>query len=255
MRKKLQKQEVEDLIAQRILKGLVEDRVDPDRSQDVSAWLVKFIARSVRLAPPLTFGGFPKVLAFVGPTGVGKTTTLAKLSAKYGLLDRKRVALVTADTYRIAATEQLKTYGRIMGIPVEVADSPDDMVDILAKHKAIDLILLDTAGRSPSNDQQLEELKHFIFRSQPDEIHLVLSATTKYVDMLRIIEKFGSAVPINRLIFTKLDETRSYGAFLNLMTNFQIPLAFCATGQNVPDDLEVPEIQALAEKIAQAILA
>jgi flagellar biosynthesis protein FlhF len=255
LRKKLQKQEVEDLIAQRILKGLVEDRVDPDRSQDVSAWLVKFIARSVRLAPPLTFGGFPKVLAFVGPTGVGKTTTLAKLSAKYGLLDRKRVALVTADTYRIAATEQLKTYGRIMGIPVEVADSPDDMVDILAKHKAIDLILLDTAGRSPSNDQQLEELKHFIFRSQPDEIHLVLSATTKYVDMLRIIEKFGSAVPINRLIFTKLDETRSYGAFLNLMTNFQIPLAFCATGQNVPDDLEVPEIQALAEKIAQAILA
>ncbi len=255
LRKKLQKQEVEDLIIQRILKGLVEERVDPERAQDVSAWLVKFIARSVRLAPPLVFGGFPKVLAFVGPTGVGKTTTLAKLSAKYGLLDRKRVALVTADTYRIAATEQLKTYGRIMGIPVEVADSPDDMVDILAKHKTIDLILLDTAGRSPSNDQQLDELKHFIFRSQPDEIHLVLSATTKYVDMLRIIERFGSAVPINRLIFTKLDETRYYGAFLNLMTNFQIPLAFCATGQNVPDDLEVPEMQALAEKIAQAILS
>lgn len=255
LKKKLQKQEVEDLIVQRILKGMADDKIDPERTSDVSTWLVQFIGRHVRLAPPLTFGGFPKVLAFVGPTGVGKTTTLAKLSAKYGLLERRKVALVTADTYRIAATEQLKTYGRIMGIPVEVADSPDDMVDILAKHKSIDLLLLDTAGRSPSNDQQLEELKHFIFRSQPDEIHLVLSATTKYVDMLRIIERFGAAVPINRLIFTKLDETRHYGAFLNLMTNFQIPLAFCATGQNVPDDLEVPEIQALAEKIAQAILA
>jgi len=117
------------------------------------------------------------------------------------------------------------------------------------------VVLLDTAGRSPSNEEQMNELKQFIFRSQPDETHLVLSATTKYVEMLRIIEKFGGAVPLNRLIFTKLDETHYYGAFLNLMTNFQIPLAYYATGQNVPDDLEVPEAGRLADLIAQALVA
>jgi len=114
--------------------------------------------------------------------------------------------------------------------------------------------LVDTAGRSPSNEEQLDELKRFIARSQPDEIHLVLSATTKYYDMIRIIERFGAAVPINRMIFTKLDETRFYGAFLNLMNNFQIPLSYYSTGQNVPDDLEVPEAQSLADRITKALL-
>src|SRR5207245_864469 len=103
----------------------------------------------------------------------------------------KKVAMVTADTYRIAATEQLKTYGRIMGIPVEVADSSADIANILAKYKNMDMVLLDTAGRSPSSDEQLDELKEFIARSQADEIHLVLSATAKYFDMIRIIERFG----------------------------------------------------------------
>jgi flagellar biosynthesis protein FlhF len=171
------------------------------------------------------------------------------------LIERKKVALVTADTYRIAATEQLKTYGRIMGIPVEVADSADDIVDILNKYKNMDLVLVDTAGRSPSSDDQLEELKRFIAKSQADEIHLILSATTKYFDMVRIIERFGTAVPINRMIFTKLDETRFYGAFLNLMNNFQIPLSYYAAGQNVPDDLEIPEIRSLSERLTRTLLS
>jgi flagellar biosynthesis protein FlhF len=149
----------------------------------------------------------------------------------------------------------LKTYGRIMGIPVEVADSAEDMSGILAKYKNADFVLVDTAGRSPSNDEQLDELKHFIAKTQPDEIHLVLSATTKYFDMIRIIERFGSAVPINRMIFTKLDETRFYGAFLNLMNNFQIPLSYYAAGQNVPDDLEIPEIRSLSERITSSLLS
>jgi flagellar biosynthesis protein FlhF len=113
---------------------------------------------------------------------------------------------------------------------------------------------LDTAGRSPSNENQLDELKKFIVKSQPDEIHLVLSATTKYFDMIKIIERFGLAVPINRMIFTKLDETRYYGAFLNLMNNFQIPLSYCSLGQNVPDDLEIPDAKTLSDRIVKALL-
>ena len=254
LKKKLVRQEVEDFLIQKIVKGMVADRVDPERPEEVSAWLQRFVAGSLKVAPPMPVASYQKVIAFVGPTGVGKTTTLAKLAARFSLMERRKVAMVTADTYRIAATEQLKTYGRIMGIPVDVADSSEDIGGILAKFKAMDLVFVDTAGRSPSSDDQLEELKRFIAKSQADEIHLVLSATTKYFDMIRIIERFGSAVPINRMIFTKLDETRFYGAFLNLMNNFQIPLAYYSAGQNVPDDLEVPEVSTLAERITRSLL-
>jgi flagellar biosynthesis protein FlhF len=254
LKKKLIRQEVEEFLIQKIIKGMISERIDPDKNDEVFNWLNRFVSSAIKVAPPMPLSRFQKVIAFVGPTGVGKTTTIAKLGARFSLMEQKRVAMVTADTYRIAATEQLKTYGRIMGIPVEVADSADDMTGILNKYKNMDVVLVDTAGRSPSSDEQLEELKKFVAQSQPDEIHLVLSATTKYFDMIRIIERFGAAVPINRMIFTKLDETRFYGAFINLMNNFQIPLAYYAAGQNVPDDLEVPEARSLAEKITKSLL-
>lgn len=255
IKKKLSKQEVEEFLIQKIIKGMIAEKVDVEKTDEIFAWINRFVADAIKIAPSVPSEQFQKVIAFVGPTGVGKTTTLAKLAARFSLIERKKVAMVTADTYRIAATEQLKTYGKIMGIPVEVADSSEDIGGILAKYKNMDLVLIDTAGRSPSNDSQLDELKQFIQKSQADEIHLVLSATTKYLDMIRIIERFGTAVPINRMIFTKLDETRFYGAFLNLMNNFQIPLAYYATGQNVPDDLEVPEVRSLSERITRTLLS
>jgi flagellar biosynthesis protein FlhF len=233
----------------------MNERIEADRKEEVYPWIKRFVTDILKPAPEVTLDGLSKVLMFVGPTGVGKTTTLAKLAARFSLMQRKKVTMITADTYRIAATDQLRTYGRIMGIPVEVANSSEEIPDILAKHKNSNLILLDTAGRSPSNDEQMEELKNLVNSSQPDEIHLVISATTKYYDMIRIIERFGMAVPINRMIFTKLDETRFYGSFLNLMNNFQIPLSYYSTGQNVPDDLEVPEVHSLAERITQVILS
>jgi flagellar biosynthesis protein FlhF len=253
-KKKLVRQEVEEFLIQKIIKGMISEKIDPDKNDEIFDWLNRFVSTAIKVAPPLPASRFQKVIAFVGPTGVGKTTTIAKLAARFSLMEQKRVAMVTADTYRIAATEQLKTYGRIMGIPVEVADSADDMTGILSKYKNMDVVLVDTAGRSPSSDEQLEELKSFINQSQPDEIHLVLSATTKYFDMIRIIERFGAAVPINRMIFTKLDETRFYGALINLMNNFPIPLSYYAAGQNVPDDLEVPEVRILSEKITKSLL-
>lgn len=254
LKKKLVKQELEEFLIQKIIKGMISEKVDPDKNEEVVTWLNRFVSSAIKVASPLPASRFQKVIAFVGPTGVGKTTTIAKLAARFSLMEQKRVAMVTADTYRIAATEQLKTYGRIMGIPVEVADSAEDMTGILNKYKNMDVVLVDTAGRSPSSDDQLDELKKFVAQSQPDEIHLVLSATTKYFDMIRIIERFGASVPINRMIFTKLDETRFYGAFVNLMNNFQIPLAYYSAGQNVPDDLEVPDVKSLSEKITKSLL-
>lgn len=255
LKKKMVKQEVEEFLIQKMVKGMMVENVDPEKSEEVFRWVQRFVEGALKIAQPSASVDYQKVLAFVGPTGVGKTTTLAKLAARFNLMERKKVAMITADTYRIAATEQLKTYGRIMGIPVEVADSAEDVPEILKKYRAMDLVLIDTAGRSPSSDDQLEELKYFISKSQVDEIHLVLSATTKYYDMIRIIERFGSVAPINRMIFTKLDETRYYGAFVNLMNNFQIPLSYYSTGQNVPDDLEVPEAHSLSERIARMLLS
>lgn len=255
LRKKMVKQEVEEFLIQKMVKGMMAESVDPEKSEEVFGWIQRFVEGTLKIAQPSSSADYQKVLAFVGPTGVGKTTTLAKLAARFNLMERKKVAMITADTYRIAATEQLKTYGRIMGIPVEVADSADDVPEILKKYRAMDLVLIDTAGRSPSSDDQLEELKYFISKSQVDEIHLVLSATTKYYDMIRIIERFGSVAPINRMIFTKLDETRYYGAFVNLMNNFQVPLSYYSTGQNVPDDLEVPEPHSLSDRIARMLLS
>jgi flagellar biosynthesis protein FlhF len=254
LKKKLVRQEVEDFLIQKIMRGMISEKIDPEKNEEVFFWLSRFVSSTIKVAQPPASSRYQKVIAFVGPTGVGKTTTLAKLAARFSLMEQKKVVMVTADTYRIAATEQLKIYGRIMGIPVEVAESIEDIRSILNKHKNMDIVLLDTAGRSPSSDEQLDELKSFISKSQPDEIHLVLSATTKYFDMIRIIERFGSSVPINRMIFTKLDETRFYGSFLNLMNNFQIPLSYYAVGQNVPDDLEVPEIRTLGEKITRSLL-
>jgi len=255
IRKKLLKQEVEEFLVQKIVRGMIADKIDPDKPDEVFEWLSRFVASALKTAPASPVVSFQKVIAFVGPTGVGKTTTLAKLAARFSLMERKKVAMVTADTYRIAATEQLRTYGKIMGIPVDVADSAEEIKGILSKHKGADLVLVDTAGRSPSSDEQLEELRTFIARSQADEIHLVISATTKYFDMIRIIERFGAVAPLNRMIFTKLDETRFYGAFLNLMNNFQIPLSYYSVGQNVPDDLEVPDVRSLADRITKALLS
>jgi flagellar biosynthesis protein FlhF len=195
LKKKLLRQEVEDFLIQKIIKGMISEKIDPDKNEEVFEWLNRFVSASIKVVPSVPISKFQKVIAFVGPTGVGKTTTIAKLGARFSLMERKKVAMITADTYRIAATEQLKTYGRIMGIPVEVADSGEDMIAILNRYKNMDVILVDTAGRSPSSDEQLEELKNFIAKSQPDEIHLVLSATTKYFDMIRIIERFRYAVP------------------------------------------------------------
>lgn len=254
IKKKMIKQEVEDVLIQKMINGMVAHKIDPENHTEVANWISDFVESLLRISKYQPQSQYQRIIVFVGPTGVGKTTTLAKLAARFCLMEHRKIVLVTADTYRIAATEQLKTYGRIMGIPVEVANSDEDMQNILQKHKNADLVLLDTAGRSPSNEEQLLELKRFITSTQVDEVNLVLSATTKYYDMIKIIEKFGLVTPINRMIFTKLDETRYYGAILNLMVNFQIPLSYYSTGQNVPDDLEVPEANILARKITEALI-
>lgn len=190
-----------------------------------------------------------RIVALIGATGVGKTTTLAKIAARFVLEKNIRAALITADTYRISAVEQLKTYSDIIGLPLEIVYSPDELKVAIHKHRDKDLILIDTAGRSQHNEYQMKELQEFLAVNSHIECHLVMSATTKNRDAAEILEKFSACEP-DRVIFTKTDETSSVGLILNLLAKRDIALSFLTNGQSVPDDI----IPATPQKLAELLL-
>ncbi len=189
-----------------------------------------------------------KKVALIGPTGVGKTTTIAKLAANFAIKEGLKVALVTADTYRISAVEQLKTYADIIGVPIEIVYTADELKAALYRHKDKQLILIDTAGRSPQNHYHLAELQTLLEIDPHIETHLVLSATTKYKDALDIVNKFSVCSP-QKFLFTKSDESNNLGIILNLLYQFPTALSYVTTGQNVPDDIELADPNKLANLI------
>lgn len=182
----------------------------------------------------------PKVVFFVGSTGVGKTTTIAKIASKFSVEGGRKVALLTADTYRIAAAEQLRTYANILEVPFRVIYSTEEVEQALKDFKDYDFIMVDTAGHSHHNEPQKETMKDFIHSVDgiaEKEVFLVLSATTKYRDLLSISDAY-TAMTEYKLIFTKLDETTTLGNLLNIKLYTGAELAYVTYGQNVPDDIE-----------------
>ena len=178
---------------------------------------------------------------FLGPTGVGKTTTIAKLASRLSVQQKKRVALITTDTYRVKAAEQLRTYADILNVPFKIVYVLDDMRAALEELKNFDFILVDTAGHSPKNDDQIEAQRQFIDVAKEVlkiKVYLVLSATTKYKDLLNIAENYSRIVRY-QLIFTKLDETTSLGNMLNLKLKTGSAISYITNGQDVPDDIDV----------------
>lgn len=182
----------------------------------------------------------PKIVFFIGPTGVGKTTTIAKIASGFSVNQKKKVALLTADTYRIAAAEQLHTYANILEIPFRVVYSVEDVEKALTDYKDYDYVLVDTAGHSHQNADQREVMNSFIHSVDglaEKEVFLVLSATTKYKDLLSIADTYSDMTEY-KLIFTKIDETTTLGNLLNLKLHTGAPLSYVTYGQNVPDDIE-----------------
>lgn len=196
---------------------------------------------------PIKLDGKKKgnLVFIVGPTGVGKTTTIAKLAANMTFLDGKSTALITLDTYRISAAEQLRTFADIMGIPISVVFTVAEMREAVNKYREKDIVFVDTAGRSPYNDEQMDELSQYVNIAQPDETILVMSVTTDSNDLIDIYHQFED-IGIDKLIFTKLDETSTYGQMLNAIYEIKKPIAYLTTGQNVPDDIEIPDSLSLA---------
>lgn len=193
-----------------------------------------------------------RLVALLGTTGVGKTTTLAKIAAKFVLEHGVNAALITADTYRISAVEQLKTYSDILGLPLEIVYTPAELNAAIDKHKHKELILIDTAGRSQQNIHQMRELEEFLRGNTRIEKHLVISATTKLTDAKDIVNKF-SAVNPEKIIVTKIDETASLGMIINLMRNEKLALSYITTGQSVPDDIEVATADILTDLILRKV--
>jgi flagellar biosynthesis protein FlhF len=187
-------------------------------------------------------------VALVGPTGVGKTTTVAKLAANFKLAHGFRPGLVTVDTYRIAAVEQLRTYAEIINLPLAVANAPGEMRRAIDELGDVDLVLIDTAGRSPRDEVKIRELADFLAEAQPDEVHLVLSAVAGERSLRAAVERFA-LVRADRLILTKLDEADGLGGVLAVLGQADRPVSYLTTGQAVPDDIEPADRRRLARLI------
>ncbi|MCI8528627.1 MAG: flagellar biosynthesis protein FlhF [Lachnospiraceae bacterium] len=195
----------------------------------------------------------PRIVLFMGPTGVGKTTTIAKIASGFTVGEKKQVALLTADTYRIAAVEQLRTYANILEVPFRVIYTAEEAQEAIREFQGFDYIFMDTAGHSHQNEEQLENMRKLYQTVQEAgecQTFLVLSATTKYRDLMRIVSSY-KGIADYQLIFTKLDETATWGNLLNLKLYTDTPIAFVTYGQNVPNDIE----QFNPQKVVKQILS
>lgn len=246
----MRKQEVDEEVVSKVVEYLriTYGDVDPD-SKEFKYKLAEYFVPFIK-AEEVDLSG--KIL-FVGPTGVGKTTTLAKLAAKLKLEMKKRVAILTFDTYRIAAADQLKTYASIMDIPIRVAYTPQEAGMALSAMIDYDVILMDTAGRSQKNDIQMGELKVIADAVKPDKVFLVLSMNYRLLDVKDIIRRFRVAEPTH-VILTKMDETSSFGHFVNVPLHSNLPIVYVTNGQRVPEDIFEANPVELAKILAGGVL-
>jgi flagellar biosynthesis protein FlhF len=243
--------DVPEVLARRLVRH-VADRLDPaeaHRAEAVREALRDAVESCVPVAPPIAaVPGTRRVVALVGPTGVGKTTTVAKLAANFKLSLGLRPGLVTVDTYRIAAVEQLRTYAEIIDLPLAVANAPSEMPRAIGELGDVDIVLIDTAGRSPRDEVKIRELADFLVEARPDEVHLVLSATAGERSLRAAVERFA-LVHADRLILTKLDEADGLGGVLAVLGQADRPVSYLTTGQAVPDDIEPADRARLARLI------
>lgn len=245
--------------------GSVRDELDPSELSDESIVEHAVTRHLAKLLPVV--GGWggpsasaassgrtrPRVIALVGPTGVGKTTTIAKLAATFKLRQNRTVGLITTDTYRIAAVDQLRTYANIIGLPVKVAMTSDEVADAIASLAHMDVVILDTAGRSQLDRTRLDETRALVDSARPDETHLVLSASCAEPVLLKTLDRFSIMAP-DRVIFTKLDEAVTCGVIPNVVRSSAMPISYITMGQEVPDHIEPADANRLARMVLSGTL-
>ncbi|MCO8123826.1 flagellar biosynthesis protein FlhF [Stieleria sp. TO1_6] len=218
--------------------------------------LQRSVAREIRLSGQIQINpGERRVVALIGPTGVGKTTTIAKLAAGFRIQSKRRVGLLTIDTFRIAAVQQLQAYAQIMDLPMSVVESADQMRGAIDRLGDVDLILIDTAGRSPRGDMKIEGLADLLRSAQPDETHLVISATSTAAVIQSALEGFAAARPTSAIL-TKLDEAPYTAGVLSALTSSHdfmgVPVSYMTNGQHVPEDITIASADQLVSRLLPA---
>jgi flagellar biosynthesis protein FlhF len=247
---RLREQEVDEEVIEYIIKKMKmrHENFQHRTAQEIEQLFLAIIEQLFKEGKAKDTDSPPFLITLVGPTGVGKTTTIAKLAAAHVFQQRQKVGLLTTDTYRIAAVEQLKTYSGILNIPLEVVSNPDDLQKSMEALKGCHMVFMDSAGRNYLEDEYVEEINQYLRYAAPQENYLVLSMTTRWRDMRNIVEQMKS-VPIDKLILTKWDETSCYGVALNMVYHYPYPLSYVSLGQGVPQDIMQTDSLFMAKKI------
>ena len=249
---KLINNDIEEYIASQIV-GRIYDELGRSDKKNIDNKLKDITGTLLNLGKGISAKKKNHIVAFIGPTGVGKTTTLAKLAANAVIYQNKNVGLITIDTFRLGAVEQLRTFANVLELPIEVATTPDDIPTILRKFSDKDIVFVDTVGRSPNDLRTLEELHKYLSVLMPDEVYLVLSSTSKVKDIYESVKKFN-IYRVDKLIFTKFDETVSFGFLLSIGINVKRPLAYITNGQNIPEDILPADRRFLVNKIIERVI-
>jgi flagellar biosynthesis protein FlhF len=250
---KLLDQNVDRSIASELIEEIKRAPVSPDLpgNEDLRFHLISLLKEMGLVVDETAFdGGKPKVAAFIGTTGVGKTTSIAKLAALQTIRHGKRVGLITIDNYDICANEQLKAYAQIIGIPLESAFNVTDLKQALKKLKDKELILIDTPGINPRNHNEIQDIKTYMDNVADPQIHLVLSAATKSKDLIATTEAFKE-IGVSRLMFTKVDESSVFGDVVNVLIRTNIQLSLLSCGRKVPEDIETGSIKKVVDLLFQ----
>lgn len=252
LHKKLLNNGIEHNISTKLLNELVQEYSKLEGRIEYNDLLQRLLKKHLGKVTPITLEQKQKIVLFVGPTGVGKTTTLAKIAAQYALVNREKIGLITADTYRIAAVEQLKTYSEILDIPLKIIYDSSEITEAINDYYDKELILVDTAGRSHKNNEKIIELKEMLTLIKEPEIFLVLSSTTNYTTVKSIIDKY-SFIDNYKLIFTKLDESDNYGIIMSTCYDFKNSLSYITTGQSVPEDIKLANTSEIAKSLLEEL--
>ena len=249
--------EVDDDFARKLIEDVKQHSTPAELASidKVRERSIELLLRQVRVTPAIQSNSDRRrVVALVGPTGVGKTTTIAKIAANLRLREKSRVGLITVDTYRIAAVDQLRAYAEIIDLPMEVVTTPREMREAVAKLAELDIVLIDTAGRSPQDGIQIQELKAMLTEARTDEIHLVLSAVAHSKHLVRLVDRFRVVNPTS-LLLTKLDEAMCWGNLLSVICSSQLPMSYTTHGQNVPKDIQPADPKRLLETVVESSFA
>jgi flagellar biosynthesis protein FlhF len=243
---------VDEIIAYKFLKRIEKRATAGLTRSQIRNLIVQLLGDLIPIEKDYFSSLSRKIVAFVGPTGVGKTTTVAKIAANLSLKLKKRVCLITIDNFRIGAVEQLKSYAEIVDIPLRVASSPAELEKILASSGNYDYVFIDSMGRSQYDTEQIADLRNFVNSSGNMTVALVMSMSSNHLELMETYESYSALSP-EYLVFTKLDETKYFGPLVNLPIRKKTPVLLLSTGQNVPDDMEVPDGRKIAIQIIKDI--